>query len=80
MIDIPDDLTTHYDACLNRENVPDKSFSFYKKWPGYYLDFYHKYDFEPSGPESLAYFIVKLRSKNQSHVYQQQAGHAVSFY
>ncbi len=37
MIDIPADLTTHYDARLNRENVPDKFHSFYKKWRRYYL-------------------------------------------
>jgi len=80
MIDIPADLTTHYDVCLNRENVPDKFYSFYRKWLRYYLDFCRKYDFEPSGPESLAHFIVKLQSKNQSPVYQQQAGHAVSLY
>ncbi len=43
------------------------------------MDFCHKYDFETSGLESLAYFIVKLQSQKQSPVYQQQARHAIFY-
>ena len=80
MIDIPGDLSARYGVLLDNKDIPVKFRVFYEKWLRYYLDFCHKYTFDPSRQESLPHFIAKLQTKGQSPVYQQQAGHAVALY
>lgn len=44
------------------------------------MDFCFKYGFNQSNKESLAYFIKKLKEKNQTEQQQKQALHAISIY
>ncbi|MDA8241257.1 MAG: integron integrase [Nitrospiraceae bacterium] len=77
---IPPDVAELYERKLSKAKVPTSSRDFYKKWLRYFLDFCHKYGYDPSDPESVTPFMEKLRSKKQSLAYQRQANHAVILY
>lgn len=80
MLSIPPDLARLYDTLLAQKGVAAKSRPHYKKWLRYYLDFCHRYGFEPTDRRSFPAFNDKLRTKNQSGSLRQQAYHAVSLY
>jgi hypothetical protein len=65
---------------LTQKNVAVEQRPRYKKWLRYYLDFCHKYAFEPTDRWSFPAFQEKLRAKNQSESQCQQAHHAVALY
>lgn len=49
----------------------------YRKWMRFYVDFCQKHRYSPHFRSSLAPFLAKLASKNQSMQSQRQASHAV---
>jgi len=67
-------------VCSNRVAVPERFHFLYKKWLRYYLDFCHKYRFEPSKRENLSGFLNKLKNKKQNKDQQKQAAHAISIF
>ncbi|OGQ94192.1 MAG: hypothetical protein A2521_05885 [Deltaproteobacteria bacterium RIFOXYD12_FULL_57_12] len=80
MIDLPTELAESYQRKLSQREVPDSNRNFYRKWLRFYLDFCHKYSFNPSDPKSLNPFLEKLQAKKQSQSFQRQANHAVALY
>ena len=80
MINIPKQISTHYDILLNKKKILERDINNYKKWLRYYLDFCQKYNFPHFEGESLPHFLEKLQEKNQTKVQQKQASHAVSLY
>lgn len=80
MKEIPAEIRVLYDALLVQKKIPERSRFYYTKWLRYYLDFCFKYGFNQSNKESLAYFIKKLKEKNQTDQQQKQALHAISIY
>jgi hypothetical protein len=80
MLSIPPELTHLYEMRLTQKNVAVEQRPRYKKWLRYYLDFCHKYAFEPTDRRSFPAFQEKLRAKNQSESQCQQAYHAVALY
>ncbi len=73
-------MLKQFDAKLIAKKVPLELRPFCRKWLRYYLDFCEKYKNDPRGPESLPYFIKKLRDKNQSKPNQKQAYHSILVY
>ena len=47
MSEIPSQIFLLYDELLAKAAVPERFHFFFKKWLRYYLDFCHKYEFEP---------------------------------
>ena len=80
MLTIPPDIRRRYDGVLEQKGVSANHRSYYQKWLRYYLDFCHKYAFEPSVNNSLPHFIDKLRQKRQSDALRKQAFHAITLY
>ena len=80
MLKIPPQILLLYDEFLAKTVVPERFHFFYKKWLRYYLDFCHKYRFEPSKKESLSNFSNKLKDKNQNQDQRKQATHAVTIF
>ena len=46
----------------------------------YYLDFCHKYHFEPSTRQNVSLFLNKLEEKNQNEQQKKQAAYAISIF
>ena len=80
MLNIPITLAQHYDKVLTDKEVAINNRGHFKKWLRYYLDFCHKYGFEPTDKQSFPPFNDKLQAKNQSDFLRQQASHAISLY
>ena len=80
MLNIPITLAQHYDKVLTDKDVAINNHGHFKKWLHYYLDFCHKYGFEPTDKQSFPPFNDKLQAKNQSDFLRQQASHAISLY
>ncbi|SEH04680.1 integron integrase [Candidatus Venteria ishoeyi] len=80
MHDIPERISTAYEAILLERNIPLVEQKFYKKWLRYYLDFCHKYTFPVGQQTSLANFLEELHSKRQSEQQCQQAQQAISLF
>ncbi len=80
MKEIPAEIRVLYDALLVQKKIPKKSRFYYTKWLRYYLDYCFKYGCNQSNKESLAYFIKKLKEKNQTEQQQKQALYAISIY
>jgi len=78
MLKIPSQILLLYDEPLVKTAVPERSRFLYKKWLRYYLDFCHKYRFEPLKRENLSSFLNKLKDKKQNEDQQKQAAHAIS--
>ena len=78
MLKIPSQILLLYDEPLAKTAVPERSRFLYKKWLRYYLDFCHKYRFEPLKRENLSSFLNKLKDKKQNEDQQKQAAHAIS--
>ena len=72
MLPIPQHIDACFSNALMKKGIPTyKQFQF-KKWLRYYLDFCSKYNHLPTNGKSLAPFIRKLESKNQSAQQQNQ--------
>ena len=80
MLEIPSQIKRLYDELLLKRAVPERSRFLYKKWLRYYLDFCHKYRFEPSRGQNLSKFLDKLKDKKQNQHQQKQAAHAISIF
>jgi hypothetical protein len=80
MLALPPELTRKFESLLHERGVPNNQRSDYHKWLRYYLDFYHKYRFEPSQRGNFSAFAEKLRSKNQSETRCRQARLAIAIY
>jgi hypothetical protein len=66
MLKIPSKIMSLYDELLAKTAVPVQSHFLYKKWLRYYLDFCHKYHFEPSTRQDISRFLNKLEEKNKN--------------
>ena len=80
MIKIETTLKNNYTLILSKNGIPEKEHGYYFKWLRYYLDFYHKYNFNRADSKSLPRFIEKLDSKKQNKNQQRQATYAVRFF
>lgn len=80
MIQIPQPLLEQFEFHLKTANIPSGKHGYYKKWLRYYMDFCFKYHHTDKEPESLRYFINKLREKNQNKSNQKQAFDAILIY
>lgn len=80
MIQIPLPILQRFNSELGIRNVPTKFHPHYRKWLRYYLDFCHKYHFDPVSKESLPIFIRKLQEKSQAITLQKQANAAIDLY
>ena len=80
MLAVPSELTHRYEAQLAQQNLMAGQRPHYHKWLRYYLDFCHKYSFEPTDRPSLPAFQEKLRAKHQPESLRQQASHTISLY
>ncbi len=80
MLAIPPKLTRGYETTLEEVSIPPHQRSYFRKWLRFYLDFCHKYSFDPSDGNSFPQFENKLREKRQSESLRKQAYHAVSLY
>ena len=77
MLKIPKDLEQSYNELLKQKRIDTQYQPHYKKWLRYYLDFCHKYAFDPTNLKSFPAFNDKLKSKNQSEQLLQQAYQAM---
>nr|WP_170180156.1 site-specific integrase [Desulfoglaeba alkanexedens] len=80
MLAIPSALQLKFEGHLRNMAIPDNLHGMYQKWLRYYLDFCHKYHFQPNHLQSLHPFIAKLRDKQQSQAQQEQAVKAINLY
>ena len=80
MLTIPADLARGYDALLDQRGVFPGHRPHFGKWLRFYLDFCHKYTFEPTDGKSLPHFDRKLQQKGQADWMRRQAQQAVSLY
>jgi len=80
MIKISSDLLKLYDIQLKKNAIEDQLHHHFKKWLRYYLDFCHKYEFEPKDTNSFFEFNIKLKEKNQTDLLRKQAHHAITLY
>ena len=80
MLKIPSQILSLYDVLLAKTAVPVRSHFLYKKWLRYYLDFCHKYHFEPSTRQNISLFLNNLEEKNQNEQQKKQAAHAISIF
>ena len=80
MLPISQHINTRFSNALMKKGIPKQEQFQYKKWLRYYLDFCSKYNHLPTNGQSLAPFINKLKSKNQSVQQQKQASEAVSIF
>jgi len=80
MKQIPDTISKPFDASLIKKQTPRASLPVFRKWLRYYLDFCHKYKFNPLEKESLPRFLKKLKEKKQTEQQQNQARHAISIF
>ena len=80
MLAIPQEILRWYDTALDRSKVSAGHRPHYRKWLRYYLDFCHKYGFDPSVSSSFGPFSEKLREKKQADWARKQAYEPVSLY
>ena len=80
MLILPSDLVRGDDALLDQRGVLTDHRLHFKKWLRFYLDFCHKYTFEPTDRKSLPHFDRKLQQKGQADWMRRQAQQAVSLY
>jgi integron integrase len=80
MLPVADALLSQFEAVLNKRGIPLASYSEYKKWLRYYLDFCFRYADELSSTDQVRLFLEKLREKKQSVVQRRQAAHAIFLY
>ncbi len=80
MLAISPKLARGYETTLDQASIPPHQRSYFRKWLRFYLDFCHKYSFDPTDGNSFPQFENKLREKRQSESLRKQAYHAVSLY
>ena len=69
MLGIHPEFARLYDTLLEQESVAVKYCPHYKIWLRYYLNFCHKYAFEPTDRPSFLAFDEKLRTEDQESVW-----------
>ena len=80
MFRVPDETVRRFDAAMDAARIGMQERGYYQKWLRYYLDFCDKYRLPSVEAGSLAPFLEKLASKNQSDVQRQQASRALRLY
>jgi integron integrase len=80
MLRIPNVVFDRYVAHLRNKGVPSGSFTEYRKWLRYFLDFCDKYPVPADKAGKVRLFCEKLKEKNQADEQRKQAAHAVSLY
>jgi hypothetical protein len=78
-IAIPANLAGRYQALLDQRAVQPQHRLHFEKWLRFYLDFCHKYSFDPTDRTTLPHFDGKLQHKRQSEWMRRQASHALYF-
>ena len=66
MLLVPNSVFNSYIAHLKKRKVPMSSFSEYKKWLRYYLDFCDKYPVPDNKSDRMRMFTEKLAEKKQT--------------
>ena len=59
MLNFPPRLARHYPVLLERNGSALEQRPHFKKWLRYYLDFYHKYAFDPTQRQSFLTIEVR---------------------
>lgn len=77
---VPDNFVRRFDLAMESTGVDVRERGYYQKWLRYYLDFCQKYKHPSKQSSSLAAFLEKLSSKNQSDVQRRQAEKAVQLF
>lgn len=80
MLAVPPELTRRYEACLTQRSIVAGQRPHYHKRLRYFLDFCHKYGFDPMARLSSPSFQEKLRTKYQWETLRQQTEQAVLLY
>ncbi len=80
MFRVSDETVHRFDAAIEAAEVAVQQRGYYQKWLRYYLDYCEKYRCPAGELDSLAPFIEKLASKNQSDSQRKQASRAVRIY
>lgn len=80
MKSIHPEILACFDNMLKMRQVPHSSYSEYRKWLMYFLDFQAKYPQPGERSDQVRLFSEKLRSKGQSEVKVEQAAEAVSLF
>ncbi len=80
MLKVPEKIDSGFNAFLDKSQIPITHYNYYKKWLRYYLDYCHKYRFDPLNPASLPNFINKLKDKKQTGLQQKQAHESISLF
>jgi integron integrase len=77
---ISQELSNKFDYQLDKNQVPSKDYSLFKKWLRYYINFCTKYGHDSKHQDSLPRFINKLREKKQTRQPQKQAYDSILMY
>ncbi len=80
MLAIPPEVAREYEIVLAGASIAIHHRPYFRKWLRFYLDFCHKYSFDPTDGNSFPQFENKLREKRQAESLRKQAYHAVSLY
>lgn len=80
MKNIPENVKLVFVGRMRTANIEDSLQRDYLKWLRFYLDFCEKYKHESKNENSLAFFVEKLRNKNQSENNIKQAKDSVRVY
>lgn len=77
---IPPDILVGLENSLKQRDIPLASWSAYRKWVMYFMDFRAKYHVPAERSDQVRLFSEKLRSKGQSEAQVAQAADAVSLF
>ena len=80
MIKVPSQISSLFESVLEQHAIALAECASYRKWLRYYLDFCHKYRFNPAEEKSRGAFLEKLQEKRQTPPQQSQAHQAISLY
>ena len=80
MFRVPDETVRRFDAAMDAAGIEMQERGYYQKWLRYYLDFCDKYRLSSVETGSLAPFLEKLASKNQSDMQRKQASRAIRLF
>jgi len=77
---IPDRIESDFKVTLEKNDILAGQQGYFVKCLHYYLDFCEKYDFDLDDPQSLPYFIDKLKNKRQGVPQQEQVRESISIF
>ena len=80
MLRVPEKIESGFTGLLGQTQVQVIHYNYYKKWLRYYLDYCHKYRFDPLDPAGLPNFITKLKEKKQTGFQQKQAHESIRLF